>query len=82
MIMLISNIICQQKPITTFLRELQLVDDDDIVLKMIPESVLCQNYVDLRVELRRYTQVWSIFYKTSKQVSLFIIGTLITTVMQ
>ena len=82
MIMLISNIICQQKPITTFLRELQLVDDDDIVLKMIPESVLCQNYVDLRVELRRYTQVWSIFYKTSKQVSLFIMGTLITTVMQ
>ena len=53
MIMLISNIVCQQKPITTFLRELQLADDDDIVLKMIPESVLCQNYVDLRVELRR-----------------------------
>ena len=75
MIMLISNIVCQQKPITTFLRELQLADDDDIVLKMIPESVLCQNYVDLRVELRRYTQVWSIFYQKSKQVSLFIVGT-------
>ena len=51
--------VCQQKPITTFLRELQLVDEDNMFLKMIPGSVLCQNYVDLRVELRRYIELWS-----------------------
>lgn len=48
-----TTIFCLQKPITRFLTELQFVGKDDILLKMIPESVLCQNYVDLRLQLRR-----------------------------
>ena len=43
-----------QKPITTFLTELQFVGDEDLLLEMIPLSVLCQNYVHLRLQLRRY----------------------------
>ena len=62
--------VCQQKPITTFLRELQLFDEDNMFLKMIPGSVLCQNYVDLRVELRRYIELWS----AEQQVSVCILG--------
>ena len=55
-----TAIFCLQKPITTFLTELHFVveddkdDEADLLLKMIPKSVLCQNYVDLRLQLRRY----------------------------
>lgn len=40
---------------------------------MIPNSVLCQNYVDLRVELRRYVEAW--YIQDGEQESLFILGT-------
>ena len=40
---------------------------------MIPNSVLCRNYVDLRVELRRYVEAW--YIQDGEQESLFILGT-------
>ncbi len=68
-----------QKPIIIYLRELSLFGEEHLA-RSIPESVLSQHYVALRIALRRcaygavqmktHTLLWQLFAYPSMQASV------------
>ena len=40
-----------------FLKELEVIEEEDELIKCIPETILVENYVYLQVLLRRYSKI-------------------------
>ena len=51
-----------QKPIVQYLREIQLLGEEDHLPRYIPSSILLHHYVSFRIALRRYAGGKSYIY--------------------